>query len=182
MKNFIVFIMFLIYFSMRSIQIIIENRRSVFMWLLDLMKKFIIFLWEFPQRLLGFIIYFFLQFFYKIGIRYTYKTSYVYTVNVKKPFGVSLGKYIFLSHHYLPSNCDVSNIPVVKHEYGHSIQSLILGPLYLFTAGICSLTQNILSRILYWFGYKKMLLNYYKRWPENWANKLGNVEEKDLLG
>ena len=78
-------------------------------------------------------------------------------------WGVSLGNYILLDTRY-PSK-------TVAHEYGHSRQSLMLGPLYLIAVGLPSITMNILTRL-------KVLKseNYYKRWPENWADRLGGVK------
>jgi hypothetical protein len=47
----------------------------------------------------------------------------------------------------------------------------MLGPLYLFIVGIPSVTMNMLTKA-------KILKreNYYKRWPETWADKLGKVK------
>jgi len=81
----------------------------------------------------------------------------------KAMFGVSLGDYIIINKDHLT---DI----IIKHEYGHSLQSRKLGWLYLLIVGVPSITMNILTRV-------KLLKaeNYYKRWPENWADKLGGV-------
>jgi hypothetical protein len=57
------------------------------------------------------------------------------------------------------------------HEYGHTIQSLILGPLYLFVIGIPSII---------WCNSKKCVklrkekgVSYFDFYPEKWANFLG---------
>lgn len=59
------------------------------------------------------------------------------------------------------------------HEYGHTIQSLILGPLYLFVVGIPSFI---------WCNNKKCIAmrqdnnkSYYDLYCESWANRLGEA-------
>jgi hypothetical protein len=64
---------------------------------------------------------------------------------------------------------------IVKHEYGHSRQSILLGPLYLLVVGVPSLTMNIISRFSLRFGTGKFAYDYYRRWPESWADRLGEV-------
>ncbi len=59
----------------------------------------------------------------------------------------------------------------IKHEFGHSKQSLYLGPLYLLLVGIPSFLMSMLT-ILHILRPDR----YYKRWPENWANSLGEVK------
>ena len=44
---------------------------------------------------------------------------------------LSLGLFIFTARPY--------DLRLVQHEYGHTIQSLILGPLWLFVIGLPSL-------------------------------------------
>lgn len=118
------------------------------------------YIWQLPQHLLALVI----LLLYKKQIIATeqYETSIVYWLG-KARWGVSLGWYIFLGQRY--------NSITVQHEYGHSIQSKYLGWLYLLIVGLPSITMNILTR----FGILK-IENYYKRWPESWADKLGRVK------
>lgn len=77
--------------------------------------------------------------------------------------GLSLGPFILLS---------AGNANMVKHEYGHCKQSLILGPLYLFVVGIPSL-------IWAWCFHSWRLRNgveYNWFYTERWADRLGGVE------
>ena len=57
------------------------------------------------------------------------------------------------------------------HEYGHTIQSLILGPLYLFVVGITSIAWAMLPH----FAKKRAEngISYFAVFPENQANALG---------
>ena len=55
--------------------------------------------------------------------------------------GISLGNYIFLD------SDGYYDYKTIKHEHGHQIQSLILGPLYLIVIGLPSIIGNIVYRI-----------------------------------
>lgn len=77
---------------------------------------------------------------------------------------VSLGMFVFLTKE------DPSNRLLV-HEYGHTVQSLILGPLFLIVIGIPSLL---------WAGLpylhnmrKKKQISYFSFYTEHWADAWG---------
>jgi len=70
-----------------------------------------------------------------------------------------------------------SKTGVRVHEYGHCIQSLILGPLYLIAVGLPSyLWANLppLRKLR-----REKGLSYYSVYPENWANALGEWATKE---
>lgn len=83
----------------------------------------------------------------------------------------SLGEFIFFNevHTYLKS----WNL-VQKHEHGHSIQSRILGPLYLLLIGLPSFTWNLVSQHSDFFSK-----HYYDTPWEDWANRLVGIEMHD---
>ena len=57
------------------------------------------------------------------------------------------------------------------HEYVHTIQSLILGPLYLIVIGIPSTLWGFLPNL-----HKKRKddqISYFSFFTEDWANRLG---------
>jgi hypothetical protein len=62
---------------------------------------------------------------------------------------------------------------LIVHEYGHTFQSLIFGPLYILVIGIPSLSWARLGR------YKKLRassgLSYSHYWTEKWADRLGEA-------
>ena len=61
------------------------------------------------------------------------------------------------------------DLRILRHEYGHSIQSLILGPFYLIVIGIPSLIWNMCFD-----SYRiKRNKNYYRFYTERWADILG---------
>lgn len=106
--------------------------------------------------------------------------------------GVSLGEFIILREFL-----ERQSPQVKEHEYGHSIQSLILGPLYLIIIGIPSALLNLFTTISFYlqsldleskhgketWEYVKerekirveLLANYYNFYTEKWADKLGGV-------
>ena len=115
------------------------------------MKKIILYIWQLPQNFVGRIITLFLPY------AFAFEECKFYKWNGN---GVSLGNYIII-----PKNN--RTIFIVRHEYGHHVQSAYLGPLYLITIGILSVVGNILHRII--------KFNYYKQPWEAWANRLGGV-------
>jgi len=91
----------------------------------------------------------------------TFKDTHVFFLE-DFPGGISLAFIIFLNKIY------ENDLKVIKHEYGHSRQSLKLGWLYLFIVGIPSLI-----RALIWNIRKSSPKEYFARFPENWADRLG---------
>ena len=86
-----------------------------------------------------------------------------YIVYTKGTLGnITLGKYIFASY--------IAKENTIKHEIGHTKQSLILGPLYLILIGIPSILWANFHKKL-WPGKK-----YSEFWIEAWADKLGGVK------
>lgn len=127
------------------------------------MKKLILFIWQLPQNLLGFLLSRKASFQMKVKNKIIYYKKFLNS-------GVSLGQFIILDDS-IQSSKDWLNI--IFHEIGHSKQSLYLGWLYLPVIGLPSFFRNIYARI-----FKKNDTWYYSGFPENWADKLGNVNRK----
>jgi len=132
------------------------------------MKQVLRWLWQMPQNYIGLL----------LSLKteqlndYVLDTGEVVNVYFKESFfgsGVSLGDYIILDKLYKQYPWSLEK--TIKHEHGHSIQSLYLGPLYLLIIGLPSLLGNIWSRI-----FHKDAEWYYKQPWEHWADKLGGVE------
>ena len=112
--------------------------------------------WGFPQTLVGFITYL-------ICRKYpheTYRNCIVIRWGLKSSMG--MGMFLFLG----------TEDPQVRvHEFGHSVQSLILGPLFLPVMGIPSI---LWCNIPYFRRMRKEKgVSYYSFYPESTANKLG---------
>lgn len=121
--------------------------------------QILLYIWQLPQNLVGIII----GLFYKTDNTLLYKDKVV-RVCSKFPGGISLGNTLIVSK--FPYNKQTWN--TVKHEWGHTRQSILLGPLYLLVVGIPSLI---------WAGiYDKTKGSYFSFYTERWADKLSNVK------
>ena len=124
-----------------------------------MVMKIIQWIWCLPQNLLGLFVFLIT----KIQAAKTEKYQDIFITYWKYGSGLSLGQFVFV-----PIS---SSSNTIRHEYGHSRQSLMLGWLYLFIVGVPSII---------WAGcfskYRsKYNISYYSRFPENWADKLGGV-------
>jgi hypothetical protein len=64
---------------------------------------------------------------------YKYKSALIIDVPIGNYGAVSLGQFIFIFSRY-------GNVSYIeRHEYGHTIQSHLLGPLYLLVVGLPSI-------------------------------------------
>ena len=116
-------------------------------------KKFIKWIWQFPQNILALCIESTLcQAAYRAGKI----EGNTIIVNVALPSAMSLGNYIFIN--------TLSSQKSIQHECGHSKQSDILGPLYLIVIGIPSLLHNIVHYLCSKIGIK---WNYYSFYTEH---------------
>ena len=84
--------------------------------------------------------------------------------------GVALGLFIFttlgIEKEQIASNS------LIQHEYGHVIQSALLGPFFLLIVGLPSL---IWARVFASWR-KKHNKDYYSFYTESWADKWGKKE------
>lgn len=101
----------------------------------------------------------------KRTVRY-YHGAFVIHWGRKSSMG--LGMFIFFGHERLPGKY-ASRILV--HEYGHTIQSCILGPLYLPVIGLPSSTWAFLP--CFDRMRREKNISYYDFYPEAWANYEG---------
>ncbi len=113
-------------------------------------------MWQLPQNLLGL----FIRECYHKTSRYMYRGKhYQYSDNFSG--GISLGEYVIIGDEWQATK---------DHEYGHTVQSLRWGWLYLAIPGLVSIVRAGLN--LYKPGC------YYKSWPEKQADKYGGVDRK----
>ena len=119
--------------------------------------------WGFPQSLLGFIIY--LMNLHKP--HETYHGCIVTHWNQRGSLGV--GMFLFLGKG--------SDRRVLVHEFGHAVQSAILGPLFLPIMGIPSM---LWCNIPFFRKLRREKgVSYYRFYPESTANRLGSMVTKD---
>lgn len=140
------------------------------------MKKFLYFLWQCTwgilQTVLGLIV-----FLLHIGDKHYFYHGAVIT-EWKGKSSVSLGLFVFVTkepyfYEKLKDEYTMEKLSarLLVHEYGHTIQSLILGPLYLIVIGLPSTLWGFLPHLNE--KRKKECISYFAFFTEKWANYLG---------
>lgn len=123
-------------------------------------KSVLKYIWQLPQNIIALIYLSYLIVENQIPAITKYKEIKVYT---KYSSGsVTLGNYIFISSKATENT--------IKHEYGHTRQSLYLGPLYLIIIGIPSILWAMIHKTI----APDKSYNWF--YTEAWADKLGNVK------
>lgn len=125
------------------------------------MRRFLYRLWQwiwgFPQTLLGL----FICVIYLRCPHFPYHGAIATEWN--RETGLSLGMFLFVPRGREPW--------FLVHEYGHTIQSLILGPCYLLLVGIPSVIWGYHPHFRkQWYSGGRAYDSVY---PENWATGLG---------
>ncbi len=124
--------------------------------------------WGFPQTVLGLM----LLCTTKGCTRGWYRGVLVTEWNRKT--SVSLGMFVFVSkrpERRFKQDNEVCATPVLVHEYGHTVQSGVLGPLYLPIVGLPSIVWcglPVLER-----RRQRRSISYYSFYTERWANAWG---------
>lgn len=118
----------------------------------------ILVIWQLPQVIVGIFVRLF------TGAQKWNEASVEHDRRIftwKLTSGISLSTYYIIVRQNADSN-------TIKHEKGHTIQSLILGPLYLIVIGLPSII---------WAGliYKYTNKSYCWFYTEAWADKLGGI-------
>lgn len=87
---------------------------------------------------------------------------------------VSLGYFVFWTEPR-PSRHFFLDEATRDHEFGHTLQSRLLGPLYLPLVGLPSV-----SRVVYAIAYRELTgrrwRHYFDGWPEKQADRYGSVD------
>lgn len=121
------------------------------------------FILEFPQNIIGYLGFVVLTQIKKCPYKMYQDACVVYVAGVWG--AITLSKYIFADDNSYDSD-------MVRHEYGHRIQSRMLMVFYLPVIGIPSLI---------WAGFFKRYRNkhhksYFWFYTEAWANKLADLD------
>ena len=129
------------------------------------MKKVLFYIWQLPQNILGLI----LLLLFGVDKKLSYKGVSFYVCR-KGHFCASLGDVVIVDK--FPTNKYLWEI--VKHEYGHHVQSERLGWFYLVVIGLPSITFKIYDRLFH-DGSKKWVEWFYNLPWEKDADKKGGV-------
>lgn len=119
--------------------------------------------WGIIQNVVGFCV-----FLANVRRRHFRYNGAVVTVRRSRYGSMGLGMFIFISESAMNSERREFTL---MHEYGHTVQSIILGPLFLPVIGLPSLL---------WAGLpvfrkyrERRSISYYRLYTERWANFLG---------
>lgn len=130
--------------------------------------------WGILQTLAGFVVFL-------INIR---RKHFLYHGAVITEWGLrsslSMGLFCFVTSHPCACGCcseEEIGRRLVVHEYGHSIQSLILGPFYLFAMAFPSMIWAGLP-LFEKLRFRKNI-KYHWLYTERWANRLGEKVTKE---
>ena len=133
--------------------------------------------WGILQTLLGFIVFL-------INIKnkhYFYHGAIITERNL--PSSISLGLFVFTTTNPMKDKRIENRIldeelgqRLLVHEYGHTIQSLIFGPLYLIVMGIPSTLWGFLP---YFQNKRNKGVSYFSFFTEKFANYLGEKVTKE---
>ena len=129
--------------------------------------------WGIIQNIVGFI-----MLLINIKQKHYYYKGTIITVWDKEEYCMGIGMFIFISKQ-CPKD-PKQNLSLHEcfdrtkvHEYGHTIQSIILGPLFLLVIGLPSCIWANLSSLKQYRKNNK--ISYYSFYPERWANYLGEL-------
>ena len=126
--------------------------------------------WGILQNLFGLVMFLI----YLKERHYRFRTSIVTIWN--KPSSLGCGMFIFLSGtDYLGVSKDDNKklqYDTLVHEYGHCIQSLFLGPLFIPIIAIPSFSWAFFPYFDRLRNRKK--ISYYWLYCEKWANRIGD--------
>ena len=130
--------------------------------------------WGILQNLLGFFIWFALRVFGHSKRHGHFRFAPV--TGWQKGGSMGLGMFIFAGKDLTLKNLQDPKTGtweehILSHEYGHTVQSAILGPFYLFLIGLPSIIWcNFKPAGRSWRSGKK---DYESFFPEKWATRLG---------
>ena len=120
--------------------------------------EILLYVWQLPQNLVGLL----LVAWFRPEFHIDFRTARIY-YSTEMCGGISLGHYVLLR-----DTCWEGGGDSELHEYGHSLQSMYLGPLYLLVIGLPSLLWAC------WWNEDRNR-SYYSFYTERWADYLGGV-------
>ena len=142
---------------------------------LKIIKSALFYIWQFTyaliQNIMGLIMY--LSYKSKGAESEWYHNALVTYIDKKNFGGVSLGMFIFINKFREGDWRHDTRI----HEYGHTVQSLILGPLWLFVIALPSIIWC--NAPVFRKMRKEKGVSYYNAYCEGWSNVCGAWATKE---
>ncbi len=139
------------------------------------LRKILFYFWQFTYALIQNLIGIGMLIVYKAkGSRSEWYHHALITYIERKNFGgVSLGMFIFINKNKTGDDLHDTKI----HEYGHTVQSLILGPVWLFVIALPSMIWCGLPALCRLRREKN--ISYYWLYCEGWSNLCGLFGTKE---
>jgi len=134
----------------------------------DLTLKAIYWIGCLPQNLLGTLLFFLLWLCCKNKVVHHTISGVVITECDWIYGGISLGMYVFVASRGFSGQ---QKARLIRHELGHTRQSLLLGPAYLLVIGMPSLIWA-LFRSAGFFKHKPYSWMYTERWADRLAEHI----------
>ncbi len=126
--------------------------------------------WAIPQNILGLLILL------GLTIKNPKRNHFYYhgaiVTEWKFTFSCGCGMFIFYGHKDAKDAKEV-----LVHEYGHTLQSIVLGPLFMFIIAIPSMTWAFVPCFIKM--RKEKNIKYVDFYPESWANSWGEAITKE---
>ncbi|MFP4384013.1 MAG: hypothetical protein ACLFSE_08180 [Spirochaetia bacterium] len=120
--------------------------------------------WCLPQTIIGLALYLYLRKTEK-PVKFQYRTGTLMVRTRALGGGLSLGFFIFSYAYPGGTENGIKQERMDLHEWGHTLQGFLLGPLYLFIIGLPSAV---------WFHtYRKTGRQYSWLYTEKWADRWG---------
>lgn len=139
--------------------------------ILNFIWQTLLWIWQLPQNIVGLCVLAWAKLFGGDYREFRLKDVYVFYFQ-KFSGALTLGRYIFIHDYAMHVVRGQRQTNTEKHEYGHTIQSKIFGPLYLFVIGLPSIIHAAIHD-------NKKHGSYYHFYTEKWADKLGGVKRKN---
>lgn len=127
--------------------------------ILNVILNILLIIWQLPQEIIGGLMYIMLPNFATQKVK-----GAIVCFTPWMQGGVTLGNFVFINEIYYKDGYKSSRKKIIKHEWGHTVQSKILGPFYLAWFGIG--IPSLIHAAIHQKG------DYYHFWTEKWANKL----------
>ncbi|MFW5994889.1 MAG: hypothetical protein ACOCRN_02170 [Spirochaetia bacterium] len=152
--------------------------------------------WALPQTLLGFCLFLVVRMFDSGAKSRVYRLSTVLTRTTLLGGGVSLGMFIFSLDYRRAFGRPVrqAQARMDAHEWGHVVQSCMLGPLYLPVVGVPSIVRAAILRssrrrtrrhsrgTVHGTAARRDASWYYRGYPEAWADRLAGIDRERRTG
>lgn len=131
------------------------------------MRNILLYIWQLPQNLVGLVVLAWLSLRKRVSTKVSPDWAKGATLYYTEGFkgGLSLGRYIFLDARFIHHD-GLTEL----HEYGHTRQSKMLGPLYLIVVGLPSVIWA-----LCWDAKEESVCPYESFFTERWADRLGCI-------